>query len=179
MKKLMIASAIAMTMTAGSAMAALGDAGSQGQVQFVGTVAAKTCDVVVDGDGAVNNLIQFGTVNVGEKSKKEFSVKLKDPSCVTGMTKAHFQWVSPNFTAQGLGNQSGTSTDSWVKLNAKTDAAGNTTTDVNDITSANNAVMFNIVAGKEANGFKYEAELNAGQEKGTFETAAAYSIVYE
>ncbi|HEI3800164.1 TPA: hypothetical protein SI430_004597 [Escherichia coli] len=177
MKKLMIASAIAMTMTAGSAMAALGDAGSQGQVQFLGTVAAKTCDVVVDGDGAVNNLIQFGRIGTNEKVSKEFSVKLKDPACVTGMTKAHFLWAAPAFTSQGIGNQSGTATDAWVKLNAKTDAVGNTTTTTADITSANNAVDFAIV--KPENGFKYIAELNAGAKKGTFETAAAYSVVYE
>lgn len=177
MKKLMIASAIAMTMAAGSAMAALGDAGSQGQVQFLGTVAAKTCDVVVDGAGAVNNLIQFGRIGTGEKVSKEFSVKLKDPACVAGMTKAHFLWAAPSFNSKGIGNQSGTATDAWVKLNAKTDASGNTTTDVNDITNANNAVEFAIV--KPENGFKYTAELNAGTEKGTFETAAAYSVVYE
>ncbi|HAL7769371.1 TPA: hypothetical protein H7D48_004397 [Escherichia coli] len=175
MKKLMIASAIAMTMTAGSAMAALGDAGSQGQVQFVGTVAAKTCDVVVDGDGAVNNLIQFGTVIKGAKSQKNFSVKLKDPACVESMTKAHFAWVSPNFNAQGIANQSGTSTDSWVKLNAV--SGTNTTSDTADITSANNAVEFTITDATK--GFEYRAELNAGQKPGTFETAAAYSVVYE
>lgn len=177
MKKLMIASAIAMTMTAGSAMAALGDAGSQGQVQFVGTVSAKTCDVVIDGSGAVNNLIQFGVVNKGATVSKDFSVKLKDPTCANGLTKAHFQWVSPNFNTKGIVNQSGTSTDSWVKLNAVT--GGNTTTDTTDITSANNAVTFDIVADKVAEGFKYTAELNAGQVAGTFETAAAYTVVYE
>ncbi|EDA1465488.1 hypothetical protein A4O94_22030 [Salmonella enterica subsp. enterica serovar Chester] len=175
MKKLMIASAIAMSMTAGSAMAALGDAGSQGQVQFMGVIAAKTCDVVVDSEGSVNNLIQFGTVKVGEKSLKTFSVKLKDPTCVQNLTKAHFQWVSPNFNTQGIANQSGTSTDSWVKLNAV--SGGNTTTDTKDITSANNAVMFTIADASK--GFEYAAELNAGAKAGTFETAAAYSVVYE
>ncbi|ECN1504085.1 hypothetical protein YT21_23495 [Salmonella enterica subsp. enterica serovar Newport] len=177
MKKLMIASAIAMSMTAGSAMAALGDAGSQGQVQFLGTIAAKTCDVVVDADGAVNNLIQFGRINKDETVSKPFTVKLKDPTCVDNMTKAHFQWASPAFNTNGIGNQSGTATDSWVKLNAVT--GGNTTTQTADITSANNAVTFDIVAGKANEGFKYVAELNAGQQLGTFETAAAYSVVYE
>lgn len=177
MKKLMIASAIAMTMTAGSAMAALGDAGSQGQVQFLGTVAAKTCDVVVEGDGAVNNLIQFGTIGPNETSSKEFSVKLKDPACVANMTKAHFLWASPNFTTQGIGNQSGTSNSAFVKLNAK--SGDNTADNTADITSANNAVTFTIANDKAGSGFKYTAELNAGQDKGTFETAAAYSVIYE
>ncbi|PAX81814.1 hypothetical protein, partial [Citrobacter sp. TSA-1] len=162
---------------AGSAMAALGDAGSQGQVQFVGTVAAKTCDVVVDGAGAVNNLIQFGTLVKGTTADKEFSVKLKDPTCVNGMNKAHFLWTSPNFNSQGIVNQSGSATEAWVKLNAKTNAAGNTTTDTADITSVNNAVMYEI---KDATkGFEYTATLNAGNVAGTFETAAAYSVVYE
>lgn len=177
MKKLMIASAIAMTMTAGSAMAALGDAGSQGQVQFLGTVAAKTCDVVVDGDGAVNNLIQFGTVAKDGTVTKDFSVKLKDPTCVAGMTKAHFMWMSPNFSSKGIANQSGTAIDAWVKLNAKTDAAGNTTTTTQDITSTSNAVDFTIVDATK--GFGYTAEFKAGKVAGTFETAAAYSVVYE
>lgn len=179
MKKLMIASAIAMSMTAGSAMAALGDAGSQGQVQFVATIAKKTCDVVVDGAGAVNNLIQFGTTTAGQNVVKDFTVKLKDPTCVQGMKKAHFLWTSPMFNSKGIANQSGSSSDSWVKLNAVTDAAGNTVTNVADITSTNNAVTFDIAADKAVNGFKYAAELNAGNVAGTFETAAAYSIVYE
>ncbi|EGM8354256.1 TPA: hypothetical protein OMI13_004098 [Escherichia coli] len=177
MKKTFIASAIAMTISTGSAMAALGDKGSQGQVQFLGTVAAKTCDVVIDGAGAVNNLIQFGTLTQGATATKEFSVKLKDPTCVTGMTKAYFLWTSPNFNSKGILNQSGSASEAWVKLNAKTDTAGNTTADTADITSTNNAVMFSIVDATK--GFKYSAELNAGNIAGTFETAAAYSVVYE
>ncbi|MDD8654788.1 hypothetical protein LAX21_20010 [Escherichia coli] len=175
MKKLMIASVVAMSMTAGSAMAAMGDAGSQGQVQFVGTVAAKTCDVVIDGAGAVNNLIQFGTVTKGATSQKNFSVKLKDPTCVAGLNKAHFTWVSTNFNSKGIANQSGTASDSWVKLNAV--SGTNTSTTVADITSTNNVVDFNIADATQ--GFGYQAVLNAGQTPGTFETAAAYSVVYE
>lgn len=175
MKKLMIVSAIAMTMAAGSAMAALGDMGSQGQVQFIGTVATTTCDVVIDGAGAVNNLIQFGVATKGQKIQKQFSVKFKDPDCVHGMSKAYFTWVSPNFNSQGIANQSGSSSDSWVKLNAV--SGTNTSSTVASITSTNNAVEFDIADATE--GFEYQAELNAGQVPGTFETAAAYSVVYE
>ncbi len=177
MKKLMIASAIAMTMAAGSAMAALGDAASQGQVQFLGTVAAKTCDVVVEGDGAVNNLIQFGRVAKNGAVEKEFTVKLKDPSCVDTMTKAHFTWASPAFTTAGIGIQSGTATDAVVELKAV--SSGNTTSNTALITSANNAVTFNLVSGEEDKGFKYNAKFVAKNEVGNFETAAAYAIVYE
>ncbi|HDW0102403.1 TPA: hypothetical protein ACNG5Y_003056 [Escherichia coli] len=175
MKKLMIASAIAMTMTAGSAMAALGDKGSHGEVQFVGTVAAATCDIVVNEGGVVSDLIQFGTVNKGATSEKNFSVKFADPTCADALTKAHFQWSSPNFSTQGIENQSGSATGSWVELKAV--SGTNTTTDVNAITSTNNKVTFNITTA--ANGFGYKAKLNAGQTAGTFETAAAYTVTYE
>ncbi|HIA2993562.1 TPA: hypothetical protein ACWP3Y_004728 [Escherichia coli] len=177
MKKLMIASAIAMTMTAGSAMAALGDAASRGQVQFLGTVAAKTCDVVVDSEGAVNNLIQFGQVAKRGNVEKTFTVKLKDPACVDNMTQAHFTWASPAFTTAGIGIQSGAATDAVVELKAVSD--GNTTNDTALITSANSAVTFNLVQGKVGEGFKYNAKFVAGDKVGTFETAAAYAIVYE
>lgn len=176
MKKLMIASAIAMTMTAGSAMAALGDKGSQGEVQFVGTIAAATCDVIVNEGGAVSNLIQFGTVNKGNKSaEKSFSVKFADPTCAASLTKAHFQWASPNLSSQGVGNQSGSAIDSWVELKAV--SGTNTTTDVNVITNTNNKVTYAIT--NAADGFGYKAVLNAGQTAGTFETAAAYTVTYE
>lgn len=168
MKILVIASAIAMVMASDSAMAALGDTGSQGQVQFVGTIAAKTCDVVVDGSGAVNSLVQFGTVDVGKTVTKEFSVKLKDPTCIANMTKAHFLWASSNFNSKGIINQSGSASEARVKLNAKNDAGGNTTATTQDITGTSNAVEFAIADATK--GFGYTAELNAGNVPGTFET---------
>ncbi|EFA3718433.1 TPA: hypothetical protein OBQ40_003318 [Escherichia coli] len=65
MKKLMIASAIAMAMTVGSAMAA--DLGSQQkEIQFLGTVSEVTCDISAVVDGAVDNVVQLGTVKKGE-----------------------------------------------------------------------------------------------------------------
>ncbi|EJZ3074272.1 hypothetical protein ABKB29_002167 [Escherichia coli] len=180
MKKLMIASAIAMTMAAGSAMADV-QQGSQGEVQFVGTVAAKTCDVVVSGDGAVNNQVQFGVVDVNDTKKKEFSVKFKDPSCIAAATKAastkaKFQWYSPALSEDGFKNQSGTATAAYVELNAK-DGADNTPNRHDAITDLNNAVDFNITQAEK--GFVYEATLHAGNVPGSFETAASYTIAYE
>lgn len=177
MKKLMIASAIAMTMTAGSAMADV-KAGSQGEVQFVGTIAAKTCDVVVSGDGAVNNQIQFGVLEAGaDKTKqKEFTVKLKDPTCISAGDKAKFAWFSPTLGGEGFKNQSGTATEAYVELNAKN--GGTNAPDHHDaITDVNNAVEF--TATQPESGFVYEATLHAGTVPGSFETAASYTVVYE
>lgn len=175
MKKLMIASAIAMIMAAGSAMADVKQ-GSQGEVQFIGTVAAKTCDVFVSGDGAVNNQVQFGVTNVGGTVDKEFTVSLKDPTCVASSTKATFVWFSPTLSNTGIKNQSGTASDSYVELKAK-DGADNAADHTDAITALNNSVGFTISQAEK--GFVYEATLHAGSTPGSFETAAAYSVVYE
>lgn len=59
MKKLMIASAIAMSFFGGSAVA------SQGDIQFFGNVTEVTCDVTPEVDGNVTDLVQLGTVKKG------------------------------------------------------------------------------------------------------------------
>ncbi|ENS0117644.1 hypothetical protein ACYI8D_004429 [Escherichia coli] len=183
MKKLMIASAIAMTMTAGSAMAALGAAGSQGEVRFLATITAKTCDLVVEGSGGVNNVIQFGshTAN-GAAVTKNFVMKPVDPDCFApsagAKAKAHFTWVSPNFDAQGIKNQSGTATDAWVELKAVTEGTS-VASNTDAITSTNNAVTFEFDEAAKAQGFKYTAKLTPGAAVGAFDTAAAYTVVYE
>ncbi|HFL4980891.1 TPA: hypothetical protein ACG34Y_004926 [Escherichia coli] len=175
MKKLMIVSAIAMTMAAGSAMANV-QQGSQGEVQFVGAVAAKTCDVVITGDGAVNNQVQFGVVNVSDIATKEFKVSLKDPKCISGSNKATFAWYSPALSDTGIKNQSGTAKDSYVELKGK-DGATNTPSRTDLITALNNSLDFTVSQAEM--GFEYEATLHAGTTPGSFGTAASYTIVYE
>ncbi|EFE6830091.1 hypothetical protein GFB21_21780 [Escherichia coli] len=175
MKKLMIASAIAMTMAAGSAMANV-QQGSQGEVQFVGAVVAKTCDVVITGDGAVNNQVQFGVVNVSDTATKEFKVSLKDPKCISGSNKATFAWYSPALSDTGIKNQSGAAKDSYVELKGK-DGATNTPSRTDLITALNNSLDFTVSQAEM--GFEYEATLHAGTTPGSFETAASYTIVYE
>ncbi|EDH0021000.1 hypothetical protein CA109_21035 [Salmonella enterica subsp. enterica serovar Bareilly] len=180
MKKLMIASVIAMAMTAGSAMAEI-QKGSQGHLQFTGTVAATTCDVVVSGDGAVNDQIQFGVVSADRTVDKEFTVKLKDPNCIAAAarapaTRASFAWYSPKLSENGFENQSGTATGSYVELRAKSGAA-NAADREDGITDLNNKIAFTISQAEQ--GFQYQATLHAGSTPGSFETAASYSIVYE
>lgn len=175
MRKLMIASTIAMAMTAGSAMATVTH-GSQGQVQFVGTVAANTCDVVISGDGAVNNQVQFGVVNVDKNVTKEFKVSLKDPECISDYNKATFAWYSPAFGDTGIKNQSGTAKGAYVELKGK-DGATNNPSRTDLITALNNSLDFTV--SQPEMGFEYEATLHAGSTPGSFETAASYTIVYE
>ena len=175
MKKLMIASAMAMIMATGSAMAGVKQA-SQGEVQFVGAVAATTCDVIVSADGAVNNQVQFGVVNVNETKNKDFKLSLKDPSCINGSNKATFEWYSPALGDTGIGNQSGTATGSYVELKAKSGVTNNPSR-IDAITALNNSVDFTVT--QAVMGFEYTATLHADNTPGSFETAASYTVVYE
>lgn len=182
MKKLMIASAIAMTMAAGSAMA------SQGDVQFFGTVTAKTCDLVVDQEGAVVNMIQLGSVTNGNTqngtdvgAEKIFTLKPAAGAGCSNITTAKMTWDSPAMIANGIGNQSGKATDAHVKLVA-VNTANKVQTDTGadkEIKAGQNTVDYTITgSGLTDLGFKFKAQLIGGAVAGDFNTAAAYSVSY-
>ncbi|EEZ9068036.1 fimbrial protein [Escherichia coli] len=168
MKKLMVASAIAMTMVAGSAMAS-------GDVQFFGSVTEITCDVVPEVDGSVNNMIQLGAVKKGQLGK-EVSLVLKaagGQECaklVSGKT-ASVAW-SGNLTSKGIGAQGGVAKDAYVVLKPKNGTTNNV------ITSTNHVAEFAAenVTGK---GLTFTAQLQAEQTVGDFQTAAAYALTYK
>ncbi|MCQ6023900.1 fimbrial protein [Escherichia coli] len=170
MKKLMIASAIAMTMTAGSAMA------SQGEVQFFGNVTANTCDVTPEVNGAVTNMIQLGTVTTNGTGKeiplvlKATNAKGGDCQSLAGKT-ATVAWGGP-LNDKGIANQGGLADDAYVILtstNAKQDQS---------IIKADNAVDFD--ADKAiADGFAFTAQLKGGATAGDFQSAAAYAVTYQ
>ena len=182
MKKLMIASAIAMTMAAGSAMA------SQGTVQFYGTVTAKTCDIVVDQGGSISNMIQLGSVTnggtgAGTDIGQEQSFTLKPAagaSCGT-ITTAKMSWDSSALVTNGIGNQSGKAAGAYVKLVAvNTPSKVQTDTNADKVIKAGqNSVDYTITGtGLVDEGFKFKAQLVGGTTPGDFNTAAAYSIAY-
>lgn len=175
MKKLMIASAIAMTMAAGSAMA------SQGNVQFFGNVTAQTCDLVPEIGGAVNNMIQLGTVttnagqgNTHEGQAIEFALKAKDAAACTEAAKlgATIAWDG-NLGAQGVMNQGGQAADAHVVLVAK-----NATTPDTQITSTKSSAEFSKdkLTGE---GYKFTAQLIGGATPGDFQSASAYAVTYK
>lgn len=181
MKKLMIASAIAMTMAAGSAMAA------QGDVQFFGTVTAKTCDLVVDQEGAVVNMIQLGSVTNGGSEAdtdvgavKTFTLKPKAGAGCSSITTANMVWDSPAMAANGIGNQSGKATDARVKLVAVNSTKVQTDTNADkEIKAGQNAVNYTITGtGLTEDGFKFKAQLIGGTVAGDYNTAVAYAVSY-
>ncbi|HAN6894708.1 TPA: fimbrial protein [Escherichia coli] len=170
MKKLMIASAIAMTMAAGSAMA------SQGDVQFFGNVTASTCDVTPEVGGNVTNMIQLGTVSTsgaGEEIPLVFkATNASGGDCQSLTSKtATVAWGGP-LTEKGIANQGGLADDAYVILtstNAKSDQA---------ITKDDNAVDFD--ADKViTDGLAFKAQLKGGSTAGDFQSAAAYAVTYQ
>ncbi|EFK2499085.1 fimbrial protein [Escherichia coli] len=177
MKKVFIASAIAMSMAAGSAMAA-----QQSEVTFFGNVTNKTCDITPEVGGSVTQTIQLGTALVGEKAKAvDFSLKATDPNdagckALDAAGTATVAWFGP-FDSNGLINEKGSATNTFVELASKNAK----TTNVQKITDSSKSVDFE--ANKVINGFEFTAMLDAqtvaGATPGTFETTAAYAVTYQ
>ncbi|EIU2211339.1 hypothetical protein L4K93_004723 [Escherichia coli] len=175
MKKLMIASAIAMTMAAGSAMAA------QGEVQFFGTVTEKTCDLVIstDNGGNISNLIQLGSVNTGgEGNPKNILMKPANAGSCNSITTAEVTWFSATFNTNGIANASKTegATDAYVKLKAK-QSGSNTVDHTNPLVSGKSTATFTV--DNMDDGLAFQASLVGGSVAGAYQSTAAYSVSYQ
>lgn len=174
MKLVFIASAIAMAMTAGTAMA------SHGDVKFFGNVTTQTCDLVPVIGGAVNNMIQLGTVTTkGAGSSHQgkainFVLKAKDAAACeeAGKLGAVITWDG-NLGAEGVENQGGLATDAHVVLLATNAESVNT-----KITSSQNSATFgkDKLAGE---GYMFSAQLIGGSTAGDFRSASAYVVTYK
>ncbi|PDN89188.1 fimbrial protein [Escherichia coli] len=172
MRNPMIASAIAMLMATGSAMA------SQGDVRFFGNVTEVTCDVTPEVNGSVTDTVQLGTVKKGVLGQEiPLVFKAKDAAgqecaqLVAGKT-ASVAW-SGKLTLEGIGAQGGLAQDAYVVLKPKNGK------DTNKITSANHVADFaaeNVTNGK---GLQFIAQLQGGQTPGDFQSAAAYAVTYK
>ncbi len=174
MKKLILASVVAMAMSAGVAQANTGD------LQFIGSVSDVTCDIVVENEGVVTNVIQLGTTPVGDKAAPvEFALKAADPAaCNLGNTaNAEVAWASPTINSLGLGNGGGTATGTDMTLTA-TSADGGPKV----IKKGSNFANFKA-ADVNGDGFKFEAQLDAATSGtatvGTFTAAAAFAVAYK
>ncbi|MED9534140.1 hypothetical protein RCN81_04750 [Escherichia coli] len=176
MKKLMIASAIAMTMAAGSAMAT--DMGNQqNEIHFLGVVTEVTCDIDAVVDGAVNNVVQLGTIKKGEEGQeKNITLKAKAGSaCELDAKKTATIAFRGPLGTDGLENATGTATGATVALVAKNSKEAN-----QHITKNLNNIVFE--ADKvNSEGYKLTAQLKSGAQgtAGTFESVLAYAVTYQ
>lgn len=175
MKKLILASVVAMAMSAGVAQANTGD------LQFIGSVSDVTCDIVVENDGVVTNVIQLGTTKPGEKANPvEFALKAADPAaCTLGTTttSAEVAWASPTINSAGLGNGGGTAGGTDMTLTATSADGG-----AKPIKKGSNFANFKA-ADVNGDGFRFEAQLDAATSGaatvGTFTAAAAFAVAYK
>ncbi|EEX2837023.1 TPA: fimbrial protein [Escherichia albertii] len=172
MKKLMAASAIAMFMAAGSAMA------SQGDIQFFGNVTEVTCDITPEVGGSVTDMIQLGTVKknaLGEEVSLVFKATDSSggecASLASGKT-ASVAWTG-NLTAEGIGAQGGLAQDAYVILKPKNGQ------DSSKITSTDHVADFDAENVTNGNGLQFTAQLQGGATAGDFQTAAAYAVTYK
>ncbi|MBZ8396668.1 fimbrial protein [Escherichia coli] len=171
MKKLMIASAIAMTMAAGSAMA------SHGEVQFFGNVTEVTCDVTPEVNGSVTDLVQLGTVTKGAKGEEKH-IKFKATGSTGGKCtsldgkNATFTWQG-NLGENGINAQSGLADDAYVIFTPVNADDGN-----NPITASQQTATFSAEKAI-SDGFEFKAQLQGKDKVGDFYTAAAYAVTYQ
>ncbi|CAD6106152.1 fimbrial protein [Escherichia coli] len=177
MKKVFIASAIAMAMASGSAAA-----NQQAEVQFLGVVTEVTCDITPSVNGNTSSVVQLGTIQKGQSGQwVDFALKAKDPAAagcagLTGANKVATVVFQGPLGDKGLENTSGTATDATVSLktvNAK-DTAEQT---INKTTNSINFAAEKILS----DGYQFKAQLNSDNvtgTAGTFDSALAYAVVY-
>lgn len=172
MKKLMIASAIAMAMVAGSAMA------STGNVKFFGNVSAITCDLTPEVGGGLVDTIQLGTVaSTGQGDDIPFTLKATSAAggCANLATKtANIAWTGP-LGAQGFENQGGLAADAYVAVKTVNGKSAPEQT----VTSSDSTVDFDA-AKATTDGFQFTATLHGNNSAaGDFRSVAAYAVTYQ
>ncbi|EDM9065215.1 fimbrial protein [Salmonella enterica subsp. enterica serovar Give] len=173
MKKIILTTAVIMA----SLGVINGASAASGEVQFIGAVTAKTCDLTPEVNGSVTNMIQLGTAGTNSVAEPvNFSLKpdLSQGDCeaLSNSTTVTIGWGG-QFNDKGLGIQSGSATGSWVKL-----ASVNSNTANTSITSSESSVDF---AGDKikSEGAKFQATLNGGAVAGDYRSAAAFVVAYK
>lgn len=148
-------------------------------VTFKGTVTMGTCDLAPNVNGAINNTIDLGTVKVNtigtavEFSLKPVNAQSNDCSAVTASgKKADIIWNGP-FGSTGLDNQTGSATNTWVKLTAVNSVSVNT-----DMKSSMSKTEFDA-SNFLTDGAKFQATLNGGSVAGDYTSVASFSIAYK
>lgn len=170
-KNLLTISALAMVVMSGSTIAGQ----NSGNIQFLGSVTTKTCDIVTDVNGATKDVINLGTASTNAPATPvSFTLKAKDPaSCdLTGTTDTEVTFASPALGAAGLTNTGGTATGAWVSLTPV-----NATTATPVTAGAATAIVTN--ANFLAGGAQFNALLTGGSVAGTYASEVSYAVAYK
>ncbi|EES8359990.1 hypothetical protein FT867_005070 [Escherichia coli] len=170
MKKVFIASAIAMSLAAGSAMAA-----QQDEIQFHGVVTDVTCNIDANIDGNVTNVVQLGSIQKGGTGDvKNIVLKAKGANCSGLANKTATISFMGGLGDQGVSNVNGSAEKARVELKAK-----NSKTPGTAINKTMNSVEFEAEK-INSDGYQFEAKLisDAAGTVGTFESAVSYAVTY-
>ncbi|HGX0202657.1 TPA: hypothetical protein ACNRVN_004562 [Escherichia coli] len=170
MKKVFIASAIAMSLAAGSAMAA-----QQDEILFHGVVTDVTCNIDTNIDGNVTNVVQLGSIQKGGTGDvKNIVLKAKGANCSGLANKTATISFMGGLGDQGVSNVNGSAEKARVELKAK-----NSKTPGTAINKTMNSVEFEAEK-INSDGYQFEAKLisDAAGTVGTFESAVSYAVTY-
>ncbi|GDJ56716.1 TPA: hypothetical protein ACSJ2Y_004633 [Escherichia coli] len=170
MKKVFIASAIAMSLAAGSAMAA-----QQDEILFHGVVTDVTCNIDTNIDGNVTNVVQLGSIQKGGTGDvKNIVLKAKGANCSGLANKTATISFMGGLGDQGVSNVNGSAEKARVELKAKNSKTPDTV-----INKTMNSVEFEAEK-INSDGYKFEAKLisDAAGTVGTFESAVSYAVTY-
>jgi len=90
-----------------------------GEVHFIGSVTDVTCNINPVVDGVVKDTIQLGTMAADGTGATEVSFSLvPDNAACLAKTSGNVGWQSSMFTAEGLGNGSGSASGAFIQLTA-------------------------------------------------------------
>ncbi|EEK2882653.1 hypothetical protein M8V57_004353 [Salmonella enterica] len=171
MKKMIIASAIAFSIASVASYAATGT------VNFVGTVTAPTCDIVVNGaTSGGSNTIDLGTTTVGVGgTAKDFTLMASPATTCTAHTgDVEVSWQAAALNDKGIVS-TGTATGAYATLTAVNSKTAN-----QPVNSTNNAVLFEgekLKTGGE--GLQFKTQLVGGQVAGAYQSTISYMVAYK
>ncbi|MWM72152.1 fimbrial protein [Escherichia coli] len=181
MKKYIIASIVGMGIISGTSTACISvaHAANNNEVTFLGAVNAQTCNLStsVNGTAQPNQVVQLGTVQVGQTSSPVIFAMTPtnptDPGCVVMKTKTiTVSWASSALNTTGFGATSGTATDAVVlvnSVNAKKSGAVNANASTVEFDGAKLATE----------GLKFNASLKGGTIEGNFKSVASFAVAYK
>lgn len=172
MKKLIVASAVALSLASAASHAA------NGTVNFTGTVTAPTCDIVIGGAASGgSNTIDLGAVVVdGDGTAKDFVLKASPAVNCAGHTgDVEVSWQTAVMGEKGVVS-TGTATDAVASLTAV-----NSKTKNQPINSTNNTVLFdgNELTSNTGAGLQFKAQLHGGKVAGAYQSTISYMVAYK
>lgn len=173
MKKLFLGAIISTSLFSGYAFSE-----NTGEVQFIGSVTAATCDIDTEVGGLVKSTIDLGKMTTQDTSGEyvEFSLVPRTEECLK-KTNGTVGWQSAGFTNSGLANMSGTAGGVSIQLTAI-----NSTTPNEDVTYNKQNVDFGDGTNEIGN-MKFKARMFAtkGQTvtEGTVLSTATYAVAYK